>query len=286
MTDLDLPRAQALVSHGSPQDFADLYDVYLAAVYRAICRGRGSTSLLARSIANEIRTRGARTVLDCAAGTGFPALELVADRDVRAAIHCTDGDPMMLRVLERKAAYLGIPLSEMMAPRADLDAGVGVEAMALDWDSLGRVRRAYDYVLCRGNSLAYADTWTGDSDAAPLDRIAGYLANVAAKVRPGGWLHVDAPWEVGLTKQQYLTSSTSGCSIWEQVVVEAKARRWDLVYKFSGGRSVKFRRYSSLVTIDVVQTMLDHLGFVDTKPMTLPAERPNFGVIIARKGGA
>lgn len=278
-------REHRFLSRGTHQDFADLYDIYLEAIYPPLPGERSGSGRwrLMRSVATEIRARGAARVLDCAAGTGFPAFDLATDRSHGLTIHCTDGDPAMLRVLERRATLHDIPVGRLAPRRADTEPLDDLASLVLDWDSLGTIRGAYDYVLCRGNSLAYANTWTGDHDAAPLDQLVDDLANIAAKVRPGGYIHIDAPWRIELDHQGYLTGGTQGCAIWEQVTSERNCRRWDLSYKFSGGRTYTFRRFSSRLTIDVVQEMLDDLGFEDTKPFALTAERPSFGVIIARK---
>lgn len=286
MAEANSPRRWIDVTWGTHKDFTDLYEFFLEAVYPPATGERPSSGRwrLAQSVGTEIRARGAATVLDCAAGTGFPALDMATNPSHGLFIHCTDADPAMLQVLARRAEHLGVPLAKLTPRRADTPAMTGPKSLELSWEALGTIRGGYDYVLCRGNSLAYADTWTGRDETTPLDRVADYLANMAAKVRPGGYLHVDAPWQIGLDQQGYVSGGTEGCSIWEQVTSERDCRSWDLSYKFSGGRTIKFRRFSSLLTIDIVQAMLDELGFEDTEPFPLMAERPNFGVIIARRG--
>lgn len=279
-------RGEQKVTRGEHRRFADLYDFYLEAIYcpkKSEPLGSGRWRLM-RSVATEIRDREAVRILDCAAGTGFPAVDLAADRH-GLTIHCTDGDQAMLEVLARRARCFGMPLWRFVPPQGNASLGYGSESLVLNWDALNAIHRSYDYVMCRGNSLAYADTWSGGEDAASLDQVEKYLSHIAAKVRPGGYLHVDAPWRIELGEQEYLSIEADGYSIWEKVTSERDCRQWDLSYKFRGDRTVTFRRFSSLLTIDVVQAMLDNLGFSDTEPLSLTAERPNFGVIIARREG-
>lgn len=273
------------VSRGDHREFVELFDLYLDAMYPAGPGERPGAGRwrLTRSLATEIMVREATTVLDCAAGTGFPALELVADRNHNLTVHCTDGDSAMLRALRRRANRLNIPFLALFPNRADNDPHQSIDPLLLSWEDLGSIRGTYDYVMCRGNSLAYANTWTGSDETAPHGQVADYLANMAAKVRRGGHLHVDAPWTMELAEKEHLSGGTERCTIWEQVTPEPDGRRWDLAYKFKVGRTVRFRRFSSLLTIHDVKSMLDDLGFENTQPMELPAERPGFGVIIARR---
>jgi SAM-dependent methyltransferase len=280
------PACRTTVSWGTHRDFADLYDYFLEAVYpprEGEASGSGRWRLM-RSVAAEIRERDAYRVLDCAAGTGFPALDLAADTSQKLIVHCTDGDRDMIDVLMRRAAAMGFDVDRLAPPRSGLGSkAAGGEALVLDWASLARVEGTYDYVLCRGNSLAYADTWAGERNVAPLNRIEDYLGRIAAKVRPGGHLHIDAPWQLELDHEKYRRVGSGSLSIWEQVSAEADCRQWELAYKLAEHNTIRFRRYSSLLTIDRIETALKQMGFFDTTPFSLAAERPGFGVVIARK---
>ncbi len=103
------------------------------------------------------------------------------------------------------------------------------------------------------------------------------------KVRPGGYLHVDAPWRLELPTASYQAVGGSD-SIWEHVSADETHREWTLSFKLDqNDRPIAFRRYSSLLTIDRVETALKSLGMADTVPFQLGAERPGFGTIIARR---
>ncbi len=278
---------------GTHGEFADLYEKYLDAVYDSPANvepGNGRW-LLMRQVANEIRFREAREILDCAAGTGFPGLNLAAtaaDYGIET-LHFTDGDPEMIRVLRRRAAALGVDVPSVdrgSAAATGASTGHDVDPLVLLWADLRQIRRTYDYVLCRGNSLAYADTWwTGDPKVASRATIQDYLRQIAAKVRPGGHLHIDAPWEAELACRNYRSVASGAVSIWEEVETGADHRHWRVDFKLPSGQTIKFERYSSRLTIHDVAEALTSMDFDDTEPFVMPGERANYGVIIARKSG-
>ncbi len=270
--------------HGLHTEFVAFFERYLDAVYPAtddstLQSGRWR---LMRSIAAEMRQRGAVDVLDCAAGSGYPMLDLVADSPDEFNVHCSDGDTFMVEEFERRAKALAVP-HRPLAPKRfpSVKQRSGLKAFVVDWTELGQVEGRYDYVLCRGNSLAYADTWTGKKKVANDDLLTTYLGLMAGKVRPGGHLHIDAPRAMALAQRKY--SLADGDWIWEQVSVDRERREWWLKFGGPGKRTVEFKRYSSLLTIDRVQKALDQLGFEQTEPIDLAGERPSLGVIIARK---
>ncbi len=271
---------------GTHEEFAQLYGSYLDAVYRSSSSpvtGSGRWKLI-HSVAAEVRKRGVRWLLDCAAGTGFPAFDLAMDTDSLPGlqVHCTDADIEMLTILAWRAKRKHFDVGRL-APPLGTDLGRGVGSMRLDWAQLRDVQQTYDYVMCRGNSLAYANTWGGGRDVTSLPTIAGYLTQIAKKVRPGGFLHVDAPWRLDLPQEDYGRVVSGAASIWEQVTTESHARHWRVDFKLPTGQILKFERFSTLLTILDVKTILDQLGFAETEPFQLQAERPGFGVIIAKR---
>lgn len=268
---------------GTHPEFAGLYETFLDAVYpphptHPAADGRRK---LAANIANRLRERAARNVLDCAAGTGFPALDLAA---MGWDIHCTDGDPAMIAILTDQASERGLDISRLAPPRRPgIQVPDGQSPLVLNWTELERIPLRYDYVLCRGNSLAYADTWAGRTRVASDVLVATYLERIMRRVRPGGYLHVDAPWQLELPTESYRSVGGSG-SIWEQVTADDTHREWTVSFKLPPStQPTKFRRYSSLLTIDRVEVILKELGMEDTTPFEMDGERPAFGTIVARR---
>lgn len=273
---------------GSHEQFAEFYETFLDVVYPPPAseghRASGRQQLVT-AIDKELRDRGVRSVLDCAAGTGFPSLDLAAEAPETYEIRCSDGDRAMLSVFANRADELGVPIERVLPWRwPSATQPKGLDAFELDWMQLDLVKGQFDYVLCRGNSLAYADTWAGRRRVAPTEVIEVYLARMAKKVRPGGYLHVDAPWDLELPPQNHRAVDNPIGTIWEQVTRLADCREWWVSFKPSeGGPPVEFKRYSSLLTIERLAGALRRLGFERTEPFQLPAERPCFGTVIARK---
>jgi SAM-dependent methyltransferase len=273
---------------GAHEEFAELYESsYLGAVYPPSHSGRGPSERqqLVTAIDKELRDRGAWRILDCAAGTGFPSLDLAAEAGEAYRIRCSDGDRAMLTVFAQRARELSVPLERVLPRRwpsvPQLD---GLDGLHLDWMQLGHIRGQFDYVLCRGNSLAYADTWTGARRVASMTVLGTFLDRMASKIRPGGYLHVDAPWTLDLPTTNHRTLDGPFGTIWEQVTALDDCREWWVSFKpVTGGPPVEFKRYSSLLTIDRVQRTLEWLGFEETTPFQMAGERPNFATIVARK---
>lgn len=269
---------------GHHPEFVELYDDYVAAKYPPAGDGIGTGRWrLMRSIAHEMQKRKARRVLDCAAGTGFPMIDLASDQPGEFEIHCTDGDHLMIDKLFVQAKQRGLDASAFTPERWPglPNQPIDREALVVDWNELGQLEGGYDYVLCRGNSLAYADTWGGRRHTASNALLKSYLERMVETVRPGGYLHVDAPHRMDLAA--HTTSACArGTKIWEQVTAEDDCRQWWVAFKPEAGSTVVFKRYSSLLTIDRVETTLQTLG-LETKRCELHGERAEFGVIIARR---
>ncbi len=272
---------------GTDRELAQLYDSYLDAAYRSLSSpaDRSGRRDLIGSIATELRARAARRVLDCSAGTGFPALDLAAEAPSGFEIHCSDASPEMLGVLVARATRERIEIDRLAPPRPALTGErTAVDALQLDWRELDRISASYDYVMCRGNSLAYTDSWGRDRrDVASAEVIRRDLHQMAARVRPGGHLHVDAPWLLYLPRVAYPPVATGALSIRERVTTESSRRRWQLDFELPTGQTLRFERFSTLLTIHDVAAILDELGLEETEPFQLPSERPRLGVIIARK---
>jgi SAM-dependent methyltransferase len=275
------------LDRGTNRDFAQLFDSYLDAVYRAPL-ARGSMSgrqALIGGIVKELGSRGARRVLDCAAGTGFPALDLAFATPADFEIHCTDASSDMLEALLTRARRRGVAPARLTPPRSGVEQEqTELDRLVLDWNDLNQIEAEYDYVMCRGNSLAYASSWgINRPDVASIDLIRNDLERMADRVRPGGHLHVDAPWRLDLPSSNYAPVVSGAVSMKEEVTTGLDHRHWRLDVRLPTVQTLTFEKYSTLLTIHDVKAMLDDLGLSDTVPFQLAGERPGLGVIIARK---
>lgn len=267
---------------GTHDQFVAFYDHFLDAAYAPpgpFNQHLYGRERLVESIVDEINKRGAKRILDCAAGTGFPVLDLAAGALKHLVVHCTDGDSTMVAALIKRARQLGIPIERLVPDRRPLPERP-TDRLVMDWADLDQVDGQYDYVLCRGNSLAYTDTWRGREEVATCTSIARHLSRMIDRIRPGGHLHVDAPWSLELASSNYRTMPPY--IVWEKVSIDRGRREWWLKYQ-RAEEAVEFKRYSTLLTINEVELALKSLDLEETSPMQLKGERNNWATIIARK---
>lgn len=267
--------------------FCDFYERFIEAAYAPtgpFGSQRGRLDLV-DSVAAEVRRRNAATILDCAAGSGFPSLEMVRlfrETGEDVLIHCTDGDAAMIDVLQKRALDHDIDTDDLAPARWMGKQGQSTD-LVMDWSALQQIPDRYDYVMCRGNSLAYADTWTGRIRVANEQLVASYLALMIDRIEPGGHLHVDGPWTQELRARNYRDlPGLPDLRVWEQVSVDRDHREWWVTFTDHSGQFT-FKRYSSLLTIHEVSNILKALGMEETSPFQLKSERLNWGTIIARK---
>ncbi len=274
------------VPWGTHIEFVKHYDEYTLETLH----GPEGRAALVESIGSELRTRRATRLLDCAAGTGFPALDLLeTTNDQLDVIHTCDGDPVMIRRLARKAKERNIELDAMNPrQRTARTPRQKVDDFVINWRDLRVVRGTYDYVLCRGNALAYADSWSGEGTVSSRDSIRDYLAQMAARIEPGGHLHIDAPWRLTPRDGPSVIVDRDDLRITEEIKDHDDHREWLVNFRRTDGTNsnseIAFRRLSSRLTIHDVREELNELNlFDDPEPFQLEAERKVYGTIIARK---
>jgi SAM-dependent methyltransferase len=237
----------------------DVFDYYQAVIY--------DRDVLADAVGKLLLMTQSALVLDCACGTGLPAIDLRA-RGFR--IDCTDSDPRMLDQFRRNARARHVEDS----------------AQQLRWEALASLDVKYDYVMCRGNSLVYADSWEdATASAASPGAIERHIRGIAAAVAPGGYLHIDAPKTSGVAEVTYPVGFFRGkrVQVTERVTTVAGYRRWEHQVTI-GLDEYSFARNSCNLTGPELADILRSNGFPDVETITLQGERPSYQVLIARKG--
>lgn len=201
-------------------------------------------------------------VLDCACGSGFPALDLYR---LGYHMYCTDGSAFMLDRFRHKARAEGIPL----VPRQ------------MRWEKLGAFHpAAFDVVLCRGCSLIYAGTW--DTDAAPdwLSLVIS-VENFVRCLRPGGRLYVDTTREEDLygeypQVEKYPARIVDGHEVaWSEHLTadpQAGVRRWRVLLSIDGTQ-IEFERKSHYVPHEKFVKVLQDAGLEGIGRVEIPGER-------------
>jgi SAM-dependent methyltransferase len=190
-------------------------------------------------IADWLGSPGVLRILDCACGSGFPALDLAM---LGYDIEASDGSEIMLNHFRRNAQLLNSELSARLVTWEHLVDSYGEEA--------------FDVIMCRGGgSYLYAGTWDVDAppDRAALGRTFSQFARV---LRPGGQLYVDITRpetllceDTGWVLSPPLNVAGQSVDLQERITLDRveRTRRWNSRLRI-GGSEAEFCRTSHLVT--------------------------------------
>ncbi|GAA0273393.1 hypothetical protein GCM10010302_08740 [Streptomyces polychromogenes] len=227
------------------------------------------------------------TVMDCSVGTGFITLDLIREGH---SIICADGSAAMLERFEANAAELGLD----------------TKPIHLDWADLGGTfPGVFDLIICRGNSLVYADVWdedthdgdTHDEDTHDQDTpavgaaaVAGHLRSMYAALKPGGFLYVDIPVPADPARPQERIHHTPcevrgrRVSVSETITLlpGAGLRRWDVRMEI-GDEVFSFTRHSHVLDREQLTHALRRAGFTEPVPLEGNTLRDHYEVLTARK---
>lgn len=254
----NMPLGNAIGRSSKLRTFAEIFDYYQAAIYER--------EMLTETIAGLLARTRSKRVLDCACGTGLPAIDL---RARGFSIDCSDADQLMLHQFRKNAR----------ARRVD------DSAIQLRWEELRSLGKQYDYVMCRGNSLVYADSWDEALPAASISAIERHIKGIASVVAPGGYLHVDAPRTSNLAEVSYPERAFRGeqVRVRERVTLRDGGRRWEQNV-FIGAEEFAFARNSADLTGSQLAEILYGNGFVNIETVELAGERPSYQVLLAQRG--
>lgn len=213
-------------------------------------------------IANWLGPADGSRILDCACGSGFPAIDL-AQRGYD--ITCSDGSPIMLEHFRRNASR----------------AGAEVVPALLTWDKLSSHYSAlFDVVMCRGGaSFLYAGAW--DEDVEPeLSAVTTAIGQFVACIRPGGRLYADMISAEGLAHREPQRTVHPPLVIGDHVVeLEEELindpgrglRIWRSHLTIDGTRH-EFRRRSHYLGQDELVGILTSAGLTDVRKEAVPGE--------------
>jgi SAM-dependent methyltransferase len=250
---LDAARKLAAVDLAGPE-VGTVWDLCLSAEY--------DHDQLVRGIAEWLGPPDGLHVLDCACGSGFPALDLQL---LGYRLTCTDGSAFMLERFRRNAQAAGVPLEPRQAR----------------WEELGGLYPAtFDVVLCRGCSLIYAGTFETDADP-DWSALVSSMESFASCLRPGGHLYVDTTPETELRGKypqvaEYPPRMIDGHRVeWREHLTadpQARIRRWRVSLRIDE-HSVDFERRSHYVPHAEFASLLEDAGLEDVCRVDIPGER-------------
>jgi SAM-dependent methyltransferase len=240
-------------------NYGELYDYYQGVVY--------DRAVLCTSLIGLVDFDRPKRVLDCACGTGLPALDL-AERGLD--VECTDGSEAMALQFNRNAVRRGVQARAKVRKWVELP---------LSYEG------AFDFVMCRGNSLIYCDTWL-DCDGPPA-RQSVLIENIQAIrrcVSPGGTLLVDiAEATVGSTARRFAEKLIEGrrVCVQEEVRVEGARREWTHTIEVDGVPYTHSFRSSSLGPSELKEALYS-IGAVSVERVVVAGERPSYVVFRVR----
>ena len=213
-------------------------------------------------------------ILDAGCGSGFPALDLIADG---YTVTATDKSSEMVRQIGLNGKRRGLT----------------VEAYHVMWAELSRFLRneSFDFIYCGGNSLVYAASWEQNwiVPARSREEIQVAIKNFYEVLSPGGHLYVDLtqknekPHEVDLGLMQ--TSQGPVRLTWriEHNLVH-KIRTWTMRLVFDEtGAEKSYPSFSYLLSGDELVEFLTAAGFSKVRTGVRVVGEKNYDVFIARK---
>lgn len=167
------------------------------------------------SLENLLKEKQVSSILDCSCGTGFPSLEL---KKRGFDITCSDGDKEMLKIFEEN-----MKKQEIEVPHYNIR-----------WQELGeKFENKFDLVMCRGNSLPYANSWS-KKGSTKLEDIEIAIKNFYDCVKPNGYLYVDITHENEFQSEGHFTIEFQ-----EKIIRGKKVKMlWDITQDFENKKII------------------------------------------------
>lgn len=216
------------------------------------------------------------TALDVSGGNGFPALNL---RRRGWNISYNDANAWMKQQVETEIK------------RENDQFLATMPCTQLSWQELDKVipPDSYDLVMCRGNSLPYAMSWSVNQMCAPEEAekvIKEALVQFRRILRPGKVLLIDkSEFESSgfyVVEKQGVVDGQKCHIHWVFINdVQSKIRRWDQ-YNSVGDQTTCLTLYSLLITEEMLLEWLAEAGFVSICKNPIPGENV-YTVYTARK---
>jgi SAM-dependent methyltransferase len=199
-------------------------------------------------------------ILDCACGSGFPALGLIAEG---YDVTCTDGSELMLEHFHRNARL----------------AGLGVRAQQMLWEELpDRYAGEFDVVLNRGcGNYRYAGVWDGGG-LASRTAMTRAIGQWVACIRPGGRFYVDIPRDeyltaAEITRRPVLLIGAHTAELAERITVDPRSgiRTWTVWLTLDGVR-YEFERRAHHIRHEELVSILTGCGLAEVGQVDIPGE--------------
>lgn len=211
------------------------------------------------------------TILDCAGGTGFPAIAL---KKRAWDITYSDGSQQMFDFFEKELKKEKLQIPHYL----------------FNWLELSdKISQRFDTVLCRGNSLVYVDSWD-DNKIQDMTRenIKKSLREFFNILTPSGLLYVDIINEKEFDRPSYPIVEEFGEKVidgkkikltWELVHdYEKRKRTWKSILLIDGVRH-EFAYFSYLLRHKELVQIMSEVGFKNIEQVEIKGER-NYNVFV------
>ena len=251
------------------------HEELLAENWRLACQLLWNQEELVSGLSALMTENHVKTVLDASGGNGFPAIEL---RRQGWNISYNDYNAFMKQKVEAKI-------------KGDDEFLASMPCTQVSWENLDQVmaHNSYDMVMCRGNSLPYATSWSVNQSCDPEKAkaiIQKALAQFFQILRPGGVLLVDkSSFEstgIYVVEKEGKIEGKNCHVHWVFLNdLELGIRRWDQ-YNTVEGKTACLTVYSFLITEEMLMDWLTQVGFVSVCETPLRGENV-YTVFTARK---
>ncbi len=209
-----------------------------------------------------------KSFLDCSCGFGFATLGLYErGYDITFA----DGSELMLTEFKKRAN----------------SKHLDVKPLHILWENLGNeFHNTFDVLLCRGNSLIYANAWD-KKHTNNLESIKLALKNFYACLKPDGLLYLDTTCEKNLQKSieeiEYPPLRINGdeVKLYDKVILNKNKmiRLWTPTI-YINGTDYTIERRSYYLSHEKLDELLLDCGFHGVEKIDIPGE--HYDVFIAR----
>ncbi len=223
---------------------------------------------LIKSLDSFFQTYKNKSFLDCSCGFGFATLGLY---ERGYDITFTDGSELMLEEFKKRAS----------------SKHLDVKPLHILWENLGnKFHNEFDVLLCRGNSLIYANSWDKEQNNS-VESIKSALKNFHMCLKPNGLLYIDTTCENKLHKSseeiEYPPLRMNGAEIrlYDKVILDKDKmiRLWRPTI-YINGTSYTIERRSYYLSHEKLHELLLDCGFHGVEKTNVPGE--HYDVFIAR----
>ncbi|PWQ93739.1 class I SAM-dependent methyltransferase [Leucothrix arctica] len=221
----------------------------------------------AEKLSDYLRSLDVKTILDCAGGSGYPAIEF---KKMNWDISYSDGVEGTVDFFKKKM----------------IGAEVDIPCFYSKWEDLdGNRPETYDAVLCRGNSFISINSYIDEVLDPPsfeesYDNMKKAVKAFHNSLSPGGVLYIDIPVkEVAKPEKPYSRVDTDNKTFEDKISgsYDPLTKIRELVidsHNLITGEKVYYKTYQYPISKEELYKLLDEAGF--SKVLQSPVDEPQY----------